>query len=177
MKKINNLVLENEDLVLELIREFLRNSNFEVVIVTTAGRQKMLVDALENGVVAQSQNVDFGQQLEYRVTKLFQQIGIPAHVKGYRYLREAVLLTVNNTGILKAVTKELYPEIAKRYETTPSRVERAMRNAIELAWNRGAVDVLDNLFGCSINPERGRPSNSEFIAWVTDRICLEYKNR
>ncbi len=177
MEKINNLVLENDDTMLELVRDFLRNSNFEVMIVTTAGRQKMLVDALQKGVVTQLSQPDFGKELECQVTKLFQQIGIPAHVKGYRYLREAVLLTVNNTGILKAMTKELYPEIARRNNTTPSRVERAMRNAIEIAWNRGAVDVLAELFGCSINPERGRPSNSEFIAWVTDRICLEYKNR
>ncbi len=177
MEKINNVVLENDERLMELIRELLRNNNLELMIVTTASRQKALIDTLQQGVMTQMQSMDFGQDLEKQVTKLFQQIGIPAHVKGYHYLREAVLLTVNNTGILKAVTKELYPEIARRYNSTPSRVERAMRNAIELAWNRGAVDVLDELFGCSISPERGRPSNSEFIAWVTDRICLEYKNR
>ncbi len=110
------------------------------------------------------------RSLEVDVTSLIREIGIPAHIKGYRYLRDAITMVVNHVELLGGVTKELYPAIAVNYETTPSRVERAIRHAIEVAWNRGNVEVLGELFGHTVNRDRGKPTNSEFIAMVADRL-------
>ncbi|NLB18721.1 MAG: sporulation transcription factor Spo0A [Syntrophomonadaceae bacterium] len=115
------------------------------------------------------------RDLEFDVTRIIHEIGIPAHVKGYQYLRDAIMLVVEEINYLGAVTKELYPAIADKYETTPSRVERAIRHAIELAWDRGDVDRINKFFGYTINGERGKPTNSEFIAIIADRLRLETK--
>ena len=100
---------------------------------------------------------------------------MPAHVKGYFYLREAIGLVVNNIDLLGAVTKELYPNVATKYSTTPSRVERAIRHAIEIAWNRGCVETINNLFGYTIHSQKGKPTNSEFIALIADKLRMELK--
>lgn len=109
------------------------------------------------------------------VTEIIHQIGIPAHIKGYHYLREAILMSIDNSEYLHAITKQLYPSIAKRFGTTPSRVERAIRHSIEVAWDRGDVDVLNSYFGYTIHSLRGKPTNSEFIAMITDRMRLKLK--
>ena len=115
--------------------------------------------------------------LESVVTDIIHEIGVPAHIKGYQYLREAIILTINDMDAINAVTKVLYPEVAKKFSTTPSRVERAIRHAIEVAWSRGKMDTIDELFGYTINNGKGKPTNSEFIALIADKIRLEYKVR
>ena len=113
--------------------------------------------------------------IETQVTKIIHQIGVPAHIKGYQYLRTAILLTVNDSDIINSVTKVLYPSVAKKYQTTTSRVERAIRHAIEVAWDRGDVDTLNSYFGYTIQNNRGKPTNSEFIAMIADNLRLKYK--
>ncbi len=113
--------------------------------------------------------------LETRVTNILHEIGVPAHIRGYHYMREAIIMSVNNMEILNYITKELYPSIAKKCNTTPSRVERAIRHAIEVAWSRGKVDAIDSLFGYTISNNKGKPTNSEFIALIADRLRLELK--
>ena len=115
------------------------------------------------------------RNLEADVTNIIHEIGVPAHIKGYQYLREAIIMSVNDIEMLNSITKILYPTIAKKYQTTPSRVERAIRHAIEVAWSRGKMDTIDELFGYTINNGKGKPTNSEFIALIADKIRLEYK--
>ena len=111
--------------------------------------------------------------LRVQVTEILHQIGVPAHIKGYHYLRDSIIMAIENPSIINAVTKQLYPSVAKRYNTTSSRVERAIRHAIEVAWDRGDVDVLNSYFGYTIHNTRGKPTNSEFIAMIADKLCLE----
>ena len=114
-------------------------------------------------------------ELEMRVTNIIHDIGVPAHIKGYQYLREAIIMTVKDMDIIDAITKVLYPTVAKRYKTTSSRVERAIRHAIEVAWDRGDVEVLNGFFGYTVSNVKGKPTNSEFISMIADRIRLEQK--
>lgn len=113
--------------------------------------------------------------LETEITSIIHEIGVPAHIKGYMYLREAITMVVNDMELLSAVTKELYPSIAKKYNTTASRVERAIRHAIEVAWGRGQIDTINKLFGYTIHTEKGKPTNSEFIAIIADKLRLKNK--
>ena len=115
--------------------------------------------------------------LESDVTNIIHEIGVPAHIKGYQYLRDAIMMSVNDGEMLNSITKLLYPSIAKRHKTTPSRVERAIRHAIEVAWSRGKMDTIDELFGYTVNNGKGKPTNSEFVALIADKIRLEYKLR
>ena len=115
--------------------------------------------------------------IETQVTQIIHQIGVPAHIKGYQYLRTAILLTVKDSDVINSVTKVLYPSVAKKYSTTTSRVERAIRHAIEVAWDRGDVDTLNAYFGYTIQNNRGKPTNSEFIAMIADNLRLKYKLR
>lgn len=114
--------------------------------------------------------------LEIIVTDIIHQIGVPAHIKGYHYLREAIIESVNDKEMLESVTKLLYPSVAKKFATTPSRVERAIRHAIEIAWDRGDIDTLNSFFGYTVNTGKGKPTNSEFIALITDKICLKFRS-
>ena len=115
-------------------------------------------------------------ELEVMVTEIIHQIGVPAHIKGYHYLRESIILSVKNSDIINSVTKLLYPTVAKKYNTTSSRVERAIRHAIEVAWDRGDIDVLNSYFGYTIQNDRGKPTNSEFIAMISDKLRLQLKS-
>lgn len=115
--------------------------------------------------------------LEARVTDMIHEIGIPAHIKGYHYLRDAIIMAIEDMDVLNAITKVLYPTVAKKHRTTASRVERAIRHAIEVAWSRGKLDTLDMLFGYTVAGGKGKPTNSEFVALIADTIRLEYKNR
>ena len=121
-------------------------------------------------------NMQKTENLESRVTNMLHEIGIPAHIKGYHYLRDAIIMAVNDMDVLNAITKILYPTVAKKYQTTSSRVERAIRHAIEVAWSRGKLDTLDELFGYTVSTGKGKPTNSEFIALIADTIQLEYKH-
>ena len=113
--------------------------------------------------------------LEALVTNLIHEVGVPAHIKGYQYLREAIMMVVNDIDIINQITKQLYPDIAKKYHTTPSRVERAIRHAIEVAWGRGEPAVVENIFGYTVSASKGKPTNSEFIAMIADKLRLEIK--
>ena len=120
---------------------------------------------------------DMEDNLESRVTDMIHEIGIPAHIKGYHYLRDSILMAIEDMDVLNAITKILYPTVAKKHHTTSSRVERAIRHAIEVAWSRGKIDILDKLFGYTVSNGKGKPTNSEFIALVADTIRLEQKRR
>lgn len=116
-----------------------------------------------------------GRNLETDVTNMIHEIGVPAHIKGYQYLRDAIMMAVEDMSMLNSITKILYPTIAKNHQTTPSRVERAIRHAIEVAWSRGKMDTIDELFGYTVSVGKGKPTNSEFIALIADKIRLDYK--
>lgn len=115
------------------------------------------------------------QHLESVVTDIIHEIGVPAHIKGYQYLREAIILTINDMDVINAVTKVLYPAVAKKFSTTPSRVERAIRHAIEVAWDRGDIETLQKFFGYTVSNIKGKPTNSEFIAMIADCLSLRQK--
>lgn len=117
-----------------------------------------------------------GVGMEVKVTEILHQIGVPAHIKGYHYLRDSIIMSIEHPEIINAVTKQLYPSVAKKYATTSSRVERAIRHAIEVAWDRGDVDILNSYFGYTIHISRGKPTNSEFIAMIADKLRLQQKN-
>ena len=115
--------------------------------------------------------------LEGQVTAIIHEIGVPAHIKGYQYLREAIMIAVEDMDVISAVTKVLYPEVARRFDTTASRVERAIRHAIEVAWDRGDLETLQKYFGYTVNSAKGKPTNSEFIAMIADRLSLQMKQK
>ena len=119
----------------------------------------------------------FERNLEADVTNIIHEIGVPAHIKGYQYLRDAILMCIQDMEMLNYITKVLYPAIAKKYQTTPSRVERAIRHAIEVAWSRGEISVIESIFGYTVNRGKGKPTNSEFIALIADKIRLESRKR
>ena len=155
MKPFNNEMLLNR---IKSVRKMSRNTerkNEDIITENTAG----------------------GENLETRVTNMLHEIGIPAHIKGYHYLRDAIMMAVEDMDVLNAITKVLYPTVAKKYQTTSSRVERAIRHAIEVAWSRGKLDTLDELFGYTVSTGTGKPTNSEFIALIADTIQLEYRHR
>jgi len=147
---------------------------------TLANRIRQLFNGISismpsSSVCAYQQPLVRSRNLDLEVTNIIHQMGVPAHIKGYQYLRDAILLVINEISLLGAITKELYPTIAEKYQTTPSRVERAIRHAIELAWDRGNVEMMNKFFGYTINIERGKPTNSEFIAMVADKLRMGSK--
>ena len=116
------------------------------------------------------------ENIEALVTNVIHEVGVPAHIKGYQYLREAIMMVVNDIEVINQITKQLYPDIAKKFHTTPSRVERAIRHAIEVAWSRGKADEVENIFGYTVSATKGKPTNSEFIAMIADKLRLELKS-
>lgn len=162
--------VRDKERAFQMLYELLmRNEGFQVMI--NVPLQEESGESLENVMVEKKEH-----DLEKDVTDIIHEIGVPAHIKGYQYLREAIMLSVEDNEMLSAVTKILYPAIAKKYHTTSSRVERAIRHAIEVAWNRGNMDILDSMFGYTINVGKGKPTNSEFIALIVDKIRLQYRN-
>ena len=151
------------------IRQLHSEDGFLGINVTTAGGGS---SSISNSVINYVQPTVSTKSLEVEVTRMIHQMGVPAHVKGYQYLRDSIVNVVKEVSLLGAVTKELYPMIATKYQTTPSRVERAIRHAIELAWDRGNIDFMNKFFGYTINVERGKPTNSEFIAMVADKLRM-----
>ena len=141
-----------------------------------ADRIKLLTSMnVNNSLLTQVTSKSGNTGLEVVISEIMHQIGVPAHIKGYQYLREAIILSINNTEMMSSVTKLLYPTVAKTFNTTASRVERAIRHAIEVAWDRGDVDVLSSYFGYTIQNTRGKPTNSEFIAMISDKLRLKMK--
>ncbi len=116
-----------------------------------------------------------GDNIEALVTNVIHEVGVPAHIKGYQYLREAIMMGIENIEVINQITKQLYPDIASKYDTTPSRVERAIRHAIEVAWGRGDQKIVENIFGYTVSADKGKPTNSEFIAMIADKLRLELK--
>lgn len=135
---------------------------------------KKLLDNKRAALVTDNSEAVSDRTLEADITEIIHDIGIPAHIKGYQYLRDSIMLSVKDNDVINSITKILYPTIAKKYQTTSSRVERAIRHAIEVAWNRGNTDTLNGLFGYTISNGKGKPTNSEFIALIADKIRLEY---
>lgn len=171
MSTFDNPVLERELLNSGASYYFLKPFDTDVLverIVQISGYKK--ADILDLPGAGKLQ-----PDLEMMVTEIIHQIGVPAHIKGYHYLRESILLAVNNADIINSVTKQLYPTVAKKFNTTSSRVERAIRHAIEVAWDRGDVDILNSYFGYTIHNGRGKPTNSEFIAMIADKLRLRLK--
>ncbi len=147
------------------------NKEFQIMITVPSGTKE--TDVSEKDAALPS---FLTRDLEKDVTDMIHEIGVPAHIKGYQYLREAIMMSVDDVEMLGSITKVLYPTIAKKYQTTPSRVERAIRHAIEVAWSRGRMETLDALFGYTINTGKGKPTNSEFIALIADKIRLQYRH-
>lgn len=157
--------------VMELGADMVMLKPYEISVLVD--RIKLLLSAEARGGMTITNN--FGGDMEVVVTEVIHEIGVPAHIKGYYYLREAILLSISDSGMLDCVTKMLYPTVAKKFDTTPSRVERAIRHAIEIAWDRGNVEILNDFFGYTVNTGKGKPTNSEFIALITDKLRLKYK--
>ena len=114
--------------------------------------------------------------VEAKVTNIIHEVGVPAHIKGYQYLRDGIMMVIEDVEVINQITKSLYPDLAKKYKTTPSRVERAIRHAIEVAWNRGQIEATERIFGYTVNANKGKPTNSEFIAMIADKLRLEMKS-
>ncbi|MCR2803097.1 sporulation transcription factor Spo0A [Paenibacillus soyae] len=154
------------DILANRIRQLVGNATF-----TTSSNYSASTTTVKSNVVPLAK----GKNLDANITSIIHEIGVPAHIKGYQYLREAITMVYNNIEILGAITKTLYPAIAEKFKTTPSRVERAIRHAIEVAWTRGNIDSISHLFGYTINISKSKPTNSEFIAMVADKLRIEHK--
>ncbi len=172
MEQVSFSVAKDNEKVYHMLSELMNaDKEFQIMITVPSGH-KGDIQTIPIPKAVPKQEV---RDLEKDVTDMIHEIGVPAHIKGYQYLREAIMLSVNNNEMLNSITKALYPTIAKKYETTPSRVERAIRHAIEVAWSRGRMETLDSLFGYTINTGKGKPTNSEFIALIADKIRLLYR--
>ncbi|MBQ9122296.1 MAG: sporulation transcription factor Spo0A [Lachnospiraceae bacterium] len=173
-----NLNLTNEDeKVYRILGDLMRaDKEFQIMITVPSSTQKQrTLETTSESRIGEAKQEVATHDLEKDVTDMIHDIGVPAHIKGYQYLREAIMISVEDTSMLGSITKILYPSIAKKFQTTPSRVERAIRHAIEVAWSRGRMETLDNLFGYTIDTSKGKPTNSEFIALVADKIRLRYR--
>lgn len=158
--------------VIELGADYYVLKPFNMDVLVSRIRQLANTITLQRPVVAQAIKA---RPVDVEVTNIIREIGIPAHIKGYQYLREAIMMIIAEMELLGAVTKVLYPMIADKYATTPSRVERAIRHAIEVAWNRGNMDMINKLFGYTIKLEKGKPTNSEFMAMIADKLRMELR--
>ncbi len=174
METLNVTAAGDQEQVYRILDNLIRaNKEFRILITVPSGepgkeKQEKRAEAPELSETGE-------RDLEKDVTDMIHEIGVPAHIKGYQYLREAIMMSVEDVEMLGSITKILYPTIAKKYQTTPSRVERAIRHAIEVAWSRGRMETLDALFGYTINTGKGKPTNSEFIALIADKIRLQYR--
>ncbi len=172
MEQLNvNTTKDNEKLYKIIGQLMSADKEFQIMITVPSAKKEM---PEFSGMEMQKKTEE--RDLEQDVTDMIHEIGVPAHIKGYQYLREAIMMSVQDNAMLSSITKILYPTIAKKYQTTSSRVERAIRHAIEVAWSRGRMETLDNLFGYTIHTGKGKPTNSEFIALIADRIRLKYRN-
>ena len=175
MEQVNVLTRDENERVFELLSKLLHeDKEFQIMITVPSGRRSEQ-STTERKIVAEEKGNEV-HDLEKDVTEMIHEIGVPAHIKGYQSLREAIMMSVEDVEMLNSITKVLYPTIAKRFQTTPSRVERAIRHGIEVAWARGRSETLEALFGYTISAGKGKPTNSEFIALIADRIRLQYRN-
>ncbi len=174
MQQLNVTTTQDNERMFKILTELMhQDKEFQIVIKVPSKRTGELMTA----PMVSEEKVKPVRDLEKDVTDMIHELGVPAHIKGYQYLREAIMMSVEDIEMLGSITKILYPTIAKRFQTTPSRVERAIRHAIEVAWSRGKMETLEALFGYTINTGKGKPTNSEFIALIADKIRLLYRNQ
>ena len=172
MEQLNLSTTKDAEKVYKILGELIHTEReFQIMITVPSGRKTLRTAEKETEVLPKALSYD----LERDVTDMIHEIGVPAHIKGYQYLREAIMMSVEDPEMLGSITKVLYPTIARKYQTTSSRVERAIRHAIEVAWNRGKMETLDAMFGYTINTAKGKPTNSEFIALIADKIRMQYR--
>ncbi len=174
MEQLNITNTKDNDKVYKILGDLLSADKEFQIMITVPSKKGEATHPDEELKVPKK--VDIIRDLEQDVTNMIHEIGVPAHIKGYQYLREAIMMSVEDSAMISSITKILYPTIAKRFQTTPSRVERAIRHAIEVAWSRGRMETLDSLFGYTIDTGKGKPTNSEFIALIADKIRLSYRN-
>ena len=172
MEQLNITTTKDNEKVYKILGDLMNADKEFQIMITVPSTQKN--DAALQAAEAPKVQKPM-RDLEQDVTNMIHEIGVPAHIKGYQYLREAIMMSVEDPAMISSITKILYPTIAKRFQTTPSRVERAIRHAIEVAWSRGRMETLDALFGYTINTGKGKPTNSEFIALIADKIRLQYR--
>ncbi len=173
MEQLNITTTKDNDKVYKILGDLLNaDKEFQIMITVPSTKGNEAKNTVNKGQKQEAVVRD----LEQDVTNMIHEIGVPAHIKGYQYLREAIMMSVEDSSMISSITKILYPTIAKRFQTTPSRVERAIRHAIEVAWSRGRMETLDSLFGYTIDTGKGKPTNSEFIALIADKIRLSYRN-
>jgi two-component system response regulator (stage 0 sporulation protein A) len=175
MEQLNITATKDNDRVYKLLDNLMNTGKEFQIMITVPSGKKGEFDTVQSGGNGNAVKHDKARNLEQDVTDMIHEIGVPAHIKGYQYLREAIMMSVNDSEMISSITKILYPTIAKKFQTTPSRVERAIRHAIEVAWSRGRMETLDSLFGYTIDTGKGKPTNSEFIALIADKIRLSYK--
>ncbi len=172
MEKLSITATKDNEKIYKILGDLMNaDKEFQIMITVPSAKGEMT----EKPVKEAPRQEILPRDLEQDVTNMIHEIGVPAHIKGYQYLREAIMMSVEDPGMISSITKILYPTIAKRFQTTPSRVERAIRHAIEVAWSRGRMETLDALFGYTIDTGKGKPTNSEFIALIADRIRLSYR--
>ena len=183
MEQLKATITQDNERVFKILTDLMNTNKEFQIMITFPGDGDGDKVALQNGIspfyiesplIGESKG-RAEHDLEQDVTDMIHEIGVPAHIKGYQYLREAIMMSVEDIDMLNSITKILYPTIAKKYQTTPSRVERAIRHAIEVAWSRGRMETLDALFSYTVNTGKGKPTNSEFIALIADRIRLQYR--
>ncbi|MBQ8326969.1 MAG: sporulation transcription factor Spo0A [Lachnospiraceae bacterium] len=171
MEQVSMLAKNDNKRMFRILEELLNNDKEFQIMITVPSKEKEDKEVIvEPNIMIKAEH-----DLEKDVTDMIHEIGVPAHIKGYQYLREAIMMSVEDIDMLNSITKILYPTIAKKFQTTSSRVERAIRHAIEVAWSRGRMETLDALFGYTINTGKGKPTNSEFIALIADKIRLSYR--
>ncbi|MBE5864713.1 MAG: sporulation transcription factor Spo0A [Lachnospiraceae bacterium] len=176
MEQLNITTAKDNEKVYKILNDLmLANKEFQIMITVPSTKNTYSSENVER-VMTEVPKKPIVRDLEQDVTDMIHEIGVPAHIKGYQYLREAIMMSVEDQSMISSITKILYPTIAKRFQTTPSRVERAIRHAIEVAWSRGRMETLDALFGYTVDTGKGKPTNSEFIALIADRIRLSYRD-
>ena len=188
MEQLNVTTRRDDERMYKILSDLMNTNKEFQIMITVPGtatverkeetRDRGIIFADDVGQLRKAEpgnGVKTERDLEKDVTDMIHEIGVPAHIKGYQYLREAIIMSVNDIEMLSSITKVLYPTIAKKYDTTSSRVERAIRHAIEVAWNRGRMETLNALFGYTISGGKGKPTNSEFIALIADKIRLSYR--
>jgi two-component system response regulator (stage 0 sporulation protein A) len=192
------LIMPNKDGIYVLSEMKKRGINKKVIVATSYNAAEVIREVSEYGVSyyvlkpfdlnvlekriyditskeENNQNIDFyASNLQVSITKMLHELGIPSHIKGYQYIREAVSIIFENPGIIGGITKELYPELAQKFNTTVSRVERAIRHAIEVSWNRGNLDFMEEIFGYSVDIDKAKPTNSEFMVTIADKLRLDF---
>lgn len=174
MEDRNLTATKDNEKMYEILEELMNGDReFQIMIHVPQGQSEITPYTIPSEKVNE---VKEEKNLENDVTEMIHEIGVPAHIKGYHYLREAIMMCVDDVEMLSAITKVLYPTIADKFQTTPSRVERAIRHAIEVAWSRGRMETLEAMFGYTINTGKGKPTNSEFIALIADKLRLRYKS-